>query len=147
MNTRSGFGIVAVTALLVISGCAVQASSPVSDDEARERFVEVLNETQAVVGGTWSVRDDPTPRGCIIPLWVDGQRFPALRIADAPDPNAHSVDRVEQAWRDDAMAVTRTEVGTVTELKGESATGELYLFRVSGSAMTLSGESECRPTN
>jgi len=148
MIRRSRFGIVAVAAVIgvaALSGCTLQAPSAVEDEEARERFVALLDDTQAAAGGSWSVRDDPTPRECMIPLWVTGERFPALRLADAPASPARAADRVEEAWRAHDLEVTLTEVSDVIELKGESAQGELLLFRASDSAMTLTGESECRP--
>lgn len=145
MSRRIGFGIVAAAVLVMLGGCAVQAPSSPSDAEARERFVALLDETQSVVGGDWSVRDDPTPRECIVPLWVVGERFPALRLADAPFSIELTADRVESAWEAHELTVTRTEIGHVVEVQGESADGEILLFRVSRNAMTLTGESECRP--
>ncbi|MER3387102.1 MAG: hypothetical protein RIC81_12415 [Microcella pacifica] len=148
MITRSRFGIVAaatVFGVAALGGCTLQAPSGVEDEEARERFVALLDDTQAAAGGSWSVRDDPTPRECLIPLWVTGERFPALRLAEAPVSPALAADRVEEAWRAHDLEVTLTEVSDVIELKGESAQGELLLFRASDSAMTLTGESECRP--
>ena len=145
MSTRIGFGIVAAATLVMLGGCAVQAPSSLSDSEARDRFVALLDETQSVVGGDWSVRDDPTPRECIVPLWVPGERYPALRLADAPFSIEITADRVESAWNAHELTVTRTEIGDVVELKGESSHGEIVLFRVSDSAMTLTGERECRP--
>ena len=148
MITRSRFGIVAaatVFGVAALGGCTLQAPSGVEDEEARERFVALLDDTQAAAGGSWSVRDDPTPRECLIPLWVTGERFPALRLAEAPVSPALAADRVEEAWRAHDLEVTLTEVSDVIELKGESAQGELLLFRASDSAMTLTGESEGRP--
>ena len=145
MSTRSGFGIVAAATLIVLGGCALQAPSSPSAAESRERFVALLDETQNVVGGDWSVRDDPTPRECVVPLWVAGERFPALRLADAPFSIEITADRVESAWNAHELTVTRTEIGDVVELKGESSHGEVVLFRVSRNAMTITGESECRP--
>lgn len=148
MIRRSRFGIVAVAAVIgvaALSGCTLQAPSAVEDEEARERFVALLDDTQAAAGGSWSVQDDPTPRECTIPLWVTGERFPALRLAEAPASPSRAADRVEEAWRAHDLEVTLTEVSDVIELKGESAQGELLLFRASDGAMTLTGESECRP--
>lgn len=148
MIRRSRLGIVAAAAALgvaVLGGCTLQAPSDVGDDAARERFVALVDDTQAAAGGSWSVRDDPTPRECVIPLWVSGERFPALRLADAPVSPTRAAERVEEAWREHGLAVTVVEVTDVIELKGESAVGELLLFRVSDSAMTITGESECRP--
>jgi len=123
----------------------VQVSTPVTDLEARDRFSAVLDDAQQIVGGEWSVMDDPTSRECIIPLWVTGERYPALRIGEAPASVTTAADRIEEAWTDGGMRVTRTDIGDVVEVKGESADGELLILRLSESASTLLGESECRP--
>lgn len=128
-----------------MGGCAVQPITPVTDTEAHDRFLTELNETQLLVGGEWKVLDDPTPRECVIPLWVSGQRLPALRLGDAPVQPTFAADRVEEAWKEQGMNVTRTDIGDVIEVKGESGNGELLVLRVSASASTLLGESECRP--
>ncbi|MBX9472968.1 hypothetical protein [Microcella sp.] len=128
-----------------LSGCAVQQATPVTDAEAHDRFLAALDDTQDIVGGDWDVLDDPTPRECVIPLWVAGERYPALRVGDAPVLASVAADRVESAWNDQGMRVTRTDIGDVIEVKGESAEGELLVLRVSESASTLLGESECRP--
>lgn len=139
--------VVAVAGLLMVglTGCAVQQPSSVTDAEARDRFLAELDETQAIVGGEWQVLDDPTLRECVIPLWVAGVRYPALRVGDAPTLATIAADRVESAWNDDGMRVTRTDIGDVIEVKGETTDGELIVLRVSESASTLLGESECRP--
>lgn len=140
--------LLAAAGVLVVSlsGCAIKPASAVTDDEARDRFFSALDETQTLVGGQWQVLDDPTPRECVIPLWVGGERYPALRVGDAPLSVVLAANRVETAWNEQGMRVTRTDVGNVVEVKGESANGELMVFRVSDSASTLLGESECRPT-
>lgn len=130
---------------IALSGCAVQVSTPVTDLEARDRFSAVLDDAQQIVGGEWTVMDDPTSRECIIPLWVTGERYPALRIGEAPASVTAAADRIEEAWTDGGMRVTRTDIGDVVEVKGESTDGELVILRVSERASTLLGESECRP--
>lgn len=137
--------MVAGAVAVVLGGCAVQASTPVTDLEARDRLLAVLDEAQQVVGGEWTVMDDPTPRECIIPLWISGERYPALRVGDPPASVAVAADLMERAWNDSGMRVTRTDIGDVIEVKGESDEGELVILRVSENASTLLGESECRP--
>lgn len=129
----------------MLAGCAVQASTPVTDVAARDRFLTVLDDAQELIGGDWTIMDDPTPRECVIPLWVTGERYPALRVGDAPASVPAAAERVEQAWGGAGMRVTRTDIGDVIEVKGESAEGEIIVLRVSESASTLLGESECRP--
>lgn len=139
--------VVAAVALatVALAGCAVVPVSSVSDSEARDRFLALLDDAQERVGGDWQVRDDPTPRECVIPLWVGGERYPALRIGDAPAAPSAAAERVEQAWSAAGIRVTRTDIGDVIEVKGETPDGELIVLRVSESASTLLGESECRP--
>lgn len=150
MHRRAPF--VAVTALgavalltVGLSGCAVQQSTPVTDAEAHDRFLAALDDTQSIVGGEWEVLDDPTPRECVVPLWVAGERYPALRLGEAPVLASIAADRVESAWNEQGIRVTRTDIGDVIEVKGETTDGELLVLRVSESASTLLGESECRP--
>lgn len=139
---------VSIVALLVVAltGCAVQSPTPVTDLEARDRFLAVVDEAQQVIGGDWDVQDDPTARECVIPLWVAGERYPALRVGEPAASISAAAQRIEQAWDDAGMRVTRTDIGDVVEVKGESADGELIVLRLSESASTLLGESECRPT-
>lgn len=138
-------GLTAALALLSLSGCALQSPSEVTDAEARDRFIAVLDEAQRTVGGSWDVQDDPTSRDCVVPLWAAGHRYPGLRVGDAPRSIDRSADAVEQLWRDEGMTVERAVVGDVIEVKATSEFGEFYVFRVSESASTLQGESECRP--
>lgn len=145
MLRPSFLGPVAAMMLLGLSGCALESASEVSDSEARDRFIAVIDEAQRTIGGDWQVDDDPTSRECMIPLWVPGHRFPALRIGEAPASVERTADAVERAWRDDGMSVERQLVGDVVEVSATSEFGELFILRVSESAATLQGESECRP--
>lgn len=145
MGRHWGVTVVASGAVLALAGCAVVLPSPGSDSDARERFLALVDDAQDLVGGDWQVRDDPTPRACVIPLWVGGERYPALRIGDAPAVPSEAAERVEQVWSTAGIRVTRTTVGEVIEVKGETPDGELLVLRVSENASTLLGESECRP--
>lgn len=145
MLRPSFLGPVAAMLLLGLSGCALEGPSGVSDTEARDRFIAVIDEAQRTIGGDWQVDDDPTSRECTIPLWVGGHRYPALRIGEAPSSVERTADAVEQAWRDDGMSVERQLVGDVVEVSATSEFGELFILRVSEGAATLQGESECRP--
>ena len=136
---------VAAAAVLCLSGCVVAQGSGVTPDEARDRFIGVLDSTQDALGGPWQNLDDPTARNCTIPLWVEGIRYPGLRLGEAPESIAAALDTVEQHWETLEVTSERTEVGDVTELRGNSRSGDLFIFRVSDDAMTLMGESECRP--
>ena len=144
MKSRTMLAAVAV-AVMCLSGCVLAPGSGVSPDEARERFIGVLDSTEDALGGPWEDRDDPTPRNCTIPLWVDGIRYPGLRLGEAPDSPEAALDTVEQHWETLEVASERTEVGDVTELRGSNPSGDLFIFRANDDAMTLMGESECRP--
>ena len=144
MKSRTMLAVAAV-AVLCLSGCVVAQGSEVTPDEARDRFIGVLDSTQDALGGPWENRDDPTPRNCTIPLWVEGIRYPGLRLGDAPESPEAAIDTVEQHWETLEVASERTEVGDVTELRGSNHSGDLFVFRANADAMTLQGESECRP--
>lgn len=126
---------------VLLGGCV---ASGLDATQARDRFTAVLDDTQDAVGGEWENADDPTARSCVIPLWVDGTRYPALRLAGPPADVTEAARAVGDYWRTLDYAVETTAVGDVTELQG-SAGGELLVFRVSDDGMTLQGESECRP--
>jgi hypothetical protein len=131
---------------LLLSGCALAPVTDVSDEQARDRFIALVNAAQDAAGGDWQVQDDPSPRECTIPLWVTGSRIPALRTGPAPqDGLDDAAGRIQRHFTDLGMRTTVTEVGDVLEVRGETAAGELLLFRVSATAMTITGESECRP--
>jgi hypothetical protein len=144
MNARTMLTTAAV-AVLCLSGCVVAPGSGVTPDEARERFINVLDSTQDALGGSWDAKDDPTPRNCTIPLWVDGVRYPGLRLGETQGSPEMALDTVEEHWAALEVDAERTEVGDVTELRGTNPFGDLFIFRAAEDAMTLMGESECRP--
>ena len=142
-----GLGVFCALALtlLALGGCAIQPASGLSAAQARTQFYTALDNTQAAVGGAWEVFDDPTARGCVIPLWVEGEKFPGLRIGPAPrDPQAMA-NAVYSTWSSWGYTVVRSRIGQVVQLQAAGAGNELLLFRVSENAMTLQGQSECRP--
>lgn len=145
MKSRNMLAAVAVVALS-LSGCMVAPGSGASADDARERFIGILDSTQRELGGEWDKLDDPTPRNCTIPLWVEGIRYPGLRLSsEAPDSQDAALATVEQHWETLELTTERTEVGDATELNATSRDGDLVIFRASPKGMTLQGESECRP--
>lgn len=145
--TTAKTGACAAIALSVaaLSGCVVVPGSGLSADEARSELYTSLDDTEDLLGGTWDNRDDPTARGCLIPLWVEGEHFPGLRLGSAPPDVDDAVDAVASAWAEWGYRVEQTLVGEVVELQGRDSLGELLIFRVTEDAMTLQGESECRP--
>lgn len=145
LSRLAAVAAVAATALLA-SGCAIEPTTDVTDQEARDRFIALVDAAQEVAGGAWQSQDDPSPRECTIPLWVPGERIPALRTGEAPRGDIDAmVTRMEEHFTEQGLDTTVSDVGDVVEVRGESLAGELLLFRVSETAMTLSGESECRP--
>jgi hypothetical protein len=135
--------VVLITASL--TGCMIVPGSGVTPDEARDRFIAILDSTQDALGGRWENRDDPTVRSCTIPLWVEGVRYPGLRLGKAPGSPTSALKTVEAYWKTVDIAAERNEVGDVTELRGTNDAGDLFIFRANDGAMTLQGESECRP--
>ena len=142
-----GLGVICALALalLALAGCAIQPGSGLSASQARVQFYSVLDKTQAAAGGAWEVLDDPTARGCVIPLWVEGEKFPGLRIGPAPRDPQLTANTVYSKWLGLGYSVVRTRIGEVIQLQARDARDELFIFRVSATAMTLQGESECRP--
>ncbi|TAL44383.1 MAG: hypothetical protein EPN91_04500 [Salinibacterium sp.] len=142
-------GIAALSILICaasLCGCSASVAGP-TVAQARERFYSVLDETQAAVGGVWENRDDSLARSCVIPNQSDGKQYPGLRIGSAPSDPEKSVQRVVNAWVHLGYSVKRTMIGDIAELQGRNAQDELLIFRVSDAAMTLQGESECRPAS
>ena len=146
-RTRVGAVMVGAVAppLLALGGCSLSASDDPTPAQARSELQEVLTATQDAVGGEWEVRDDPTPRGCVIPLWVEGERYPVLRIGSAPLDAQAALAAVDRTWNEWGYEVDTIVVGEVTQLQGQSPADAVLIFRVSADAMTLQGESECRP--
>lgn len=131
--------------LLALGGCAISAGSGLTPEAARDDLRSALDQTQDALGGDWDNRDDPTPRGCVIPIFVEGEQYPALRVGPAPRDAEKALATVADTWNDRGYTVATTIVGDVTELQAHTAVDALLVFRVSAKAMTLQGESECRP--
>jgi hypothetical protein len=144
MKSRKLLAAVAA-AVLSLTGCVMAPGSGVTAEEARERFIRILDSTQDALGGTWDKLDDPTARNCTIPLWVEGIRYPGLRLGEGHESPTAALATVEEHWGTVEVTSERTEVGDVTELRGTNRSGDLFIFRASDDAMTLQGESECRP--
>jgi len=128
-----------------LSGCTAGNSGGESAESARDRLYGLLDETQVVLGGTWENQDDPTSRGCVIPLFTEGEMYPALRVGTPPARVADAVASVTTLWRTRGYTVDEAAIDTVREVQAEGANGEIAILRVSAEAMTLHGESECRP--
>ena len=137
-----------VLPVLLLGSCMTRAQADAAQDapslaEARSALYSTLDETQELIGGVWSNLDDPDSRGCIIGDDA-GRTFSALRTAHpVADPSA----AVAAAWEDAGYTVESTEIGPVSQLIGTNAGAALLIFRLSDRAMTLQGESECRPAS
>jgi hypothetical protein len=131
-----------LVALLSLAGCAAPGITP---EESRDRFYVSLDRTQEVLGGIWDNRDDPTPRGCPLPLWMDGETYPALRVGPMPHDVPDTLKAARTALEDLGYTVDGSEVGNVIELQAERGGSEIVIFRITGDGMTLQGESDCRP--
>lgn len=130
--------------LVGLSGCALSQGSGLSPHESRDAMYDVLRSAQVMLGGIWTIEDDPTPRGCVIPLWVDGSQYPALRVGTAPDDTERAATLVTTAWAELGYEITRTDVADIIEIRATRPLGELLVLRVGADSMTLQGESECR---
>jgi hypothetical protein len=127
------------------SGCALGSGNGITAEAARTSLYATLDETQDRLGGQWDNQDDPTPRGCSVALWSEGEMYPALRVGTPPERPEYAVESVSAYWDGLGLVLSTTDVGDVVELQGESDEGEIVILRVSAEAMTLQGESECRP--
>ncbi|MDI2097742.1 hypothetical protein [Ruicaihuangia caeni] len=147
-TSRAFAALTALACCALLAGCALSEGSGLSPTEARDAFLDVIDRTQSVAGGTWERQDDPTPRSCTVPLWAEGQRYPALRLAPAPDGSDERdeiVEEVTQLWRELGYRVEVSSVGGAVELKAHESRFESLILRLSPNGMTLQGESECRP--
>ncbi len=144
MNVRLLVSPVVVAAAAVLAGCSA-AGSGLSAEEARDGFYADLDSVQEALGGSWTVQDDSTPRGCSLPLWADGESYAALRLGPMPEDVSAAVTTARDALRQQGYETTIGEVGDVTELRAQGAGTEVLTFRVTDDGMTLQGESDCRP--
>jgi len=137
--------VVLVPALTATGGCAVRSGSGADPESARQSLYAILDETQQLLGGSWMNQDDPTPRGCSIPFFVEGEMYPALRVGVARGEATSALATVSGLWSDRGYEVTSTGVGAVREMQGTNDVDQLVVLRINGRSMTLQGESECRP--
>ena len=116
--------LAALTALLM-TGCALAPPTDVTDHEARDRFIALVDEAEQAAGGRWQVQDDPSPRECQIPLWVTGSRVPALRTGPAPvDGVAATAERMREHFEGAGMTVSVSDVADVVEVRAGLEEGE-----------------------
>lgn len=130
---------------LGLGGCSIDNGSGATILQARTELYAAVDDLQTVLGGEWENRDDPTGRGCTIPIWTDGVLYPSLRVGDAPDDVNDAIAEVERFWTELGWVSARTTVGSAIEVQTRTPVGQLLVVRVSAEAMTISAESECRP--
>jgi hypothetical protein len=145
MHARPAIAVIATMSVLALGGCAFAPGSSRTSIEARDAFRSTLDELQEAIGGEWDNQDDPTSRGCVIPPWTQGVRYPGLRLSDPPAEPDAAIAVVLAELTNRGFDVENADVGDATELAGTNEFGELVVFRVSPDAMTLQGEGECRP--
>ena len=135
-----GAACILVLPTLLLGSCMAPSSGAGATDSVD--FFVVLDATQDLAGGSWSVQDDPTARGCVLPDGSEGETYSALRISSMP---AAALNTVAAAWEDYGYTVDRASIGPVSQLIGTNDTSGVLIFRVSDRAMTLQGESDCQP--
>jgi hypothetical protein len=145
LSSRVPRVVVGAFVLLTLTGCALPAGTGGSARDSRDALYGILDDTQAELGGSWINQDDPTPRGCVYPLWVKGSVYPGLRVGEPAMDAAAAIRRTRELWKKLGFALEKTRIGEVMELKGTGSLSRLLILRVGPDAMTLQGESECRP--
>ena len=153
-------------------GAGFAASAPTLE-QARVDFYAVVDATVELVGGDWVNQDSATSRGCVVSFGLAGRTYTALRLATStvaeasvpdttvPDTTVPEIASpsatltplstseilrgVTSSWTGLGYTVERTRVGPAIQLLATSAAHEQLIFRISDRAMTLQGESECRP--
>ncbi len=135
------------TPLFVMGGCVMQPVTGMSIEQPQTQFFSVLEQTEVLIGGEWDNRDDPTPRGCVIALGIEGESFPALRFGEPPRQVDSTLAAIAVAWTDFGYTVDMVDIGPVVQLSGTRGADELVVVRASDLAITLQGESECRPAS
>ena len=118
-----------------------RASAPTLT-EARDAFYETIDDTEQLLGGTWDVQDDPSPRHCELQSGGSGLNYSALRIAPAD-----TITSVAGVWETWGYSVQADTIGPVDQLIGTNEAAEVLILRSSDRATTLLGESECRPVD
>ncbi|MBX3098769.1 MAG: hypothetical protein KF761_04250 [Salinibacterium sp.] len=121
-------------------------------EQTRDDFYAVVDSTADLVGGEWENLDSASSRGCVISFGLAGRTYSALRLApmaneqDTTAPGTTAVLRsVTASWTELGYTVERTRIGPVVQLLARNEANEQLIFRVSDRAMTLQGESACRP--
>ena len=119
----------------------VRASGPTLA-EARDAFYATIDDTEDLLGGTWDVQDDPSPRQCELQSGGSGLNYSALRIAPSD-----TITAIATVWEEWGYSVQTDTIGPVDQLIGTNEAAVVLILRASDRATTLMGESECRPVD
>lgn len=127
MNRRAKtFVAVLVATATVLSACSAHPGGTSADpSDAKRSIVELVEHTTASVGGDWRVYSGPAAESCERAGAAPGARWSYIVERTAPDgvDPAADVERVEQVWTEQGIAVERFEGGSADPLLGVRGTG------------------------
>lgn len=141
--------VVALGVVFALAGCAAPAA-PLPTDSPQETqavLVDLLDETQEIVGGEWQIQDSPSPDPCQLPGSGDeGVTFTGSRtLATGLDEDAllAVVDQLEN----EGFEVGRARVGPFENVRGVMPGNQaFYVLLSSGERVAnLTGQAPCVP--
>lgn len=149
-RVRLGACLIAPLALLALAGCA---SSGSSDDHQRAVAVQLMEEAQTEIGGSWTVADGGAGV-CALPGGGRGTSFPLRRTGPAVPVHEQqaTIDRIEKDWSAAGLgpvAVTRPTASGITSIvvrypsSGVTADGFFIQASVSVAASSVRSRSGC----
>lgn len=140
---------VLVATATVLSACSAHPGGPSADpSDAKRSIVELVGLTTTTIGGDWSVYSGPAAESCERAGAAPGARWSYIVERPAPDgvDPAADVERVEQAWTEQGIAVERFESGSADPLLGVRGTGGPVTsvgFNAFPQRYSVTGESTC----
>lgn len=150
MGRRSNTCIaVLLVAATVLSACSADpGGARVDAFEAKRSIVDVVEHTTQAIGGEWSVYSGPAAESCDRAGAAPGARWSYIveRVAPAGVDPAADVERVEQAWEEQGIAVERFESGAADPLLGVRGSGGPVTsigFNAFPQRYSVTGESTC----
>jgi hypothetical protein len=137
---------IAAVALLLLSACS-QKVDLMTPDESHHKLLNIFDETQEAVGGTWEKFLDLVPGEC---KKIDGRpgiQFSDARSGDSPGTNDDAkkvADQVAVLWATRGYKVTQSFAGELGYEVFATNKGMSDLsFGANFRAMSLLGGSEC----
>lgn len=150
MSRRSHSSVaLLVAAAAVLSACSAEPGGARADaSEAKRSIVDVVEHSTASIGGEWSVYSGPAAESCDRAGAAPGARWSYIVERTAPDgvDPAVDVERVEQAWEEQGIAVERFESGAADPLLGVRGSGGPVTsigFNAFPQRYSVTGESTC----